>query len=56
VANADNREVPFSFQVNEPNIYHVKIIMENRLEEMVGGHGTRRGLVINGLAFRRGRE
>ena len=53
VNRAENYDVPFTFDVNRGNIYHVKIVFENRQEDFDEGHIARRGLVINGMTFRR---
>ncbi|MCY3019032.1 MAG: hypothetical protein NTW87_08390, partial [Planctomycetota bacterium] len=53
VNRAEDHEVPFTFAVNRGNIYHVRIVLENRMEDMLQGRVARRGLTINGLMFRR---
>ena len=56
VTRPDNYEVPFTFNVNRGNIYHIKLVFENRQKEFDEGHLARRGLVINGLSFRKAKE
>lgn len=56
VNRAENHEAPFTVDVNRGNIYRVKIVFQNRMEDWVEGRAARRGLVINGLSFRRGRD
>ncbi|MGD0089870.1 MAG: hypothetical protein ABSE73_08105 [Planctomycetota bacterium] len=56
VNRAVDHEVPFTLEINRGNIYHVKIIFENRMEDAVQGHISRRGLTINGLSFRTGKK
>lgn len=53
VNRVEDHEVPFTLDVNHGNIYHVKIIFENRMEDIVQGRVSRRGLTINGLRLRR---
>ena len=53
VNRAKDYPVPFTFEVNQGNLYRVKIVFENRREEMQQGHLALRGLVVNGLSFRR---
>jgi len=56
VNRSGDYETPFTLDVNRGNIYRVRIVFENRLEEMVQGRVARRGLVINGMNFRRAQE
>lgn len=56
VTHDDNRDVPFTFDVHCGDIYRVKVILENQQEILDQGHITRRGLVINGMTFRRAKE
>ncbi|HEY3320231.1 MAG TPA: hypothetical protein VGP72_07185 [Planctomycetota bacterium] len=50
--NYREKEVPFTVNVNRGDMYHVKIVFENRQEELEQGHISKRGLVINGMSFR----
>lgn len=56
VTHYDSRDVPVTFKVHRGDIYRVKIIFENQQEILDQGHYTRRGLVINGMTFRRSKE
>ena len=56
VNRMQDHEVPFTLNVNRGNIYHVKIVFENRMEDVVQGRISRRGLTINGMGFRRGKD
>ena len=56
VTHYDSRDVPFTFDVHRGDIYRVKVIFENQQEMLDQGHITRRGLVINGMTFRRAKE
>jgi hypothetical protein len=52
VNRAEEHEVPFTLDVHRGNIYHLKIVFENRKEDIVQGRIARRGLIINGISFR----
>jgi len=56
VTSSESHDVPITFKVHRGDIYRVKIIFENQQEILDQGHYTRRGLVLNGMMFRRSKE
>lgn len=53
IDHPNEQEFTFTFDVNQPNIFHIKIIFENHLEDLDRGRIARRGLVIRELLLRR---
>ncbi|MFH0937803.1 MAG: carbohydrate-binding domain-containing protein [Planctomycetota bacterium] len=52
VTRCEDHEVAFTFDINHAKLYHVRIIFENRREELSQGHFAMRNLVVNHLRFR----
>jgi hypothetical protein len=51
INRAENHNAGFSFDIHRGNLYRLKIIFENRLEDMSDGRLSLRGLTINGIGM-----
>lgn len=51
VNKAVDYDVPFTFDVTRNEIFKVRIVLQNRQEDVEAGHAARRGLTIHGIKF-----
>ena len=56
VNKAVEHDVPFTFDVTRDDIFKVRIVFQNRQEDLEEGHASRRGLKILGIKFSHAKE
>jgi hypothetical protein len=56
VTRSEDHDVPFTFDVNRGNVYQLRVVFENYMDELDNGKPARRHLGIGGMMFRRAKE
>ena len=56
INKAVEHDVPFTFDVTRDDIFKVRIVFQNRQEDLEEGRASRRGLKILGIKFSHAKE